>query len=222
MSRYWHVQLPYSLVHFGTSHSTLQGLCRISTWNTVENYFVTHWSIPQKLLDYGRSHKSFWLWTIDPTKAWLWTKSHKHSVADAFLKRGGTPILFALLGLTAKNWSAAFTIGSSIRIELPAATQPRLRREGKAAQPRPPINPSIHSLKEASRHENGKCSALQYNEMEGNTPVISGNDRRSITNSSNNSSGSIRSNIRSSSETAAAKQRQQQTRSGPRCRKIKK
>ena len=34
-------------------------------------------------------------------------QSHKRSVADALLKRGGTPILFALLGLTAKNWSAA-------------------------------------------------------------------------------------------------------------------
>mmetsp|Transcript_14944 Transcript_14944/g.33726 ORF Transcript_14944/g.33726 Transcript_14944/m.33726 type:complete len:85 (+) Transcript_14944:233-487(+) len=54
--------------------------------------------------------------------------------------------------------------------------------------------------------------------MEGNTPVISGNDRRSITNSSNNSSGSISSNSRSISngteelESVAAKQRQRNQR----------
>ena len=34
-------------------------------------------------------------------------QSHKHSVADSVLKRGGTPILFALLELTAKNSSEA-------------------------------------------------------------------------------------------------------------------
>ena len=50
---------------------------------------------------------------IDPTALTMddqsheldYGQSHKRSVADAVLKRGGTPILFALLGLTAKNRS---------------------------------------------------------------------------------------------------------------------
>ena len=55
----------------------------------------------------GWSHKSFWLskWSI-PQK-FDYGQSHKRSFADAVLKRGGTPILFTLLGLTGKNWSAA-------------------------------------------------------------------------------------------------------------------
>ena len=51
-----HTETPY----FWSSRSTLQGLCRISTWNTVENYFKKeNKSIPQKL-DNGQT-------TFDPT-----------------------------------------------------------------------------------------------------------------------------------------------------------
>ena len=72
--------------------------CRIPTENVVvEKYFSTklfHYKSigPTSLTMANRSHK------LD-----YYGQSHEHSVADLVLKRGGTPILFALLGLTGKN-----------------------------------------------------------------------------------------------------------------------
>ena len=60
----------YRCPYFWSSHSTLQGLCRISTRNTVENYFS------RKLFHYNKSICPTSLtikMMIAPTKAWLWT-----------------------------------------------------------------------------------------------------------------------------------------------------
>ena len=59
MPPYSHIQLPNSLVFFGTSHSPLR--TTISAWNTVEKYFTNqsfppNQLIPQKL-NYGQFHK---------------------------------------------------------------------------------------------------------------------------------------------------------------------
>jgi len=55
----------------------------------------------QQQSKHDRSHKL--TNTIDRSHKLDYGRSHKHTVADLVLKRGRTPILFALLGLTAKN-----------------------------------------------------------------------------------------------------------------------
>ena len=96
-SRYFNGSCTYSYRTFRTSHSTLPGLCRIPTENTVENYFS------KKLFHYkliGPTSLTIKM-MIDPTNAWLWTnrKATNNTVSaswSARFLRGAKLLFFSL------------------------------------------------------------------------------------------------------------------------------